>query len=56
MEEERQEEIKREAEETKDRWEKELEGKRARLGEEPAEGSEGSFVVVFRKPTGNERI
>jgi hypothetical protein len=40
----------------KERWEHEVEKKRERLGEEPAEGSEGAVMVVFRKPTGNERI
>ena len=33
-----------------------MEEKKERLGEEPADGSEGSVLVVFRKPTGNERM
>lgn len=37
-------------------YEEQLEEKKARLGEEPEEGSEGSVLLVFRKPTGNERI
>ena len=37
-------------------WEEDLERKKVRLGEEPPEGEEGVVVVVFRKPTGNERI
>ena len=33
-----------------------LEDKKARLGEEPAESEEAKVLVVFRKPTGNERM
>jgi hypothetical protein len=33
-----------------------LEEKRARLGEEPDSRAEGVVQIVFRKPTGKERI
>jgi hypothetical protein len=33
-----------------------LEDKKASLGEEPDEKEEGKVLVVFRKPTGNERM
>lgn len=56
IERERKEEEKAEAERVKQLWEEDLERKKARLGEEPSEGEEGVVMVVFRKPTGNERI
>ncbi len=49
-----------EAHEQKERLEKEerqrMEEKKERLGQEPEEDSETSVLIVFRKPTGNERI
>jgi hypothetical protein len=27
-----------------------------RLGEEPSEGEEGTVMIIFRKPVGNERL
>jgi UBX domain len=56
LEEQRKQEVKREEERSKEEWEALIMNKRERLGEEPAEGIEGIVMVVFRKPTGNERI
>ncbi len=33
-----------------------MEERKQRLGEEPIEKTDGSVLVVFRKPTGNERM
>lgn len=35
---------------------KQLEEKKLRLGDEPESGAEGVVQIVFRKPSGNERI
>ena len=56
IERERKEEEKAEAERVRQLWEEDVERKKAKLGEEPSEGEEGVVMVVFRKPTGNERI
>ncbi len=48
--------MKLEEEKAKNELQKEIEQKRERLGEEPIEGGDGVVMVVFRKPTGNERI